>query len=205
MVCGAAAHDAFLPVSALARVEGRGVDVDNQLRPGLPLHGGRPNFVPDVLADVDADADTTDFVNRADVAPSEVAFLVENAVVGQENLVVGVYQSPVIPDGGRVGDAGLTGFHIAQHHGDAARLGNHLLHGGDIGVNKGLLEEQVFGRVAGSGQFGEGHQVSPGIAGAAQILHHQGGVAGEVSDREIELRQRQSECAGHFSVQATSA
>ena len=102
--------DHLFPEGPFAGVEWRGVDVDDQLGPGLALHRGWPHRVPDVLADVDADQYPADPVDRADRALFEVTLFIEDAVIGQEDLLIGVQQPAVVANGGGVVDLGA---HIA--------------------------------------------------------------------------------------------
>ena len=73
---------------APAAVIRRGRGVDDQARAGERLHrGGRPR-VPDVLADRQPDPRPRDLDQRGGVARLEVAALVEDAVVGEQDLPV---------------------------------------------------------------------------------------------------------------------
>ncbi len=54
---GGPCGDHTLAEGGLAAVERRAVDGDDQLGPGQGLLRGRPGRVPEILADVDAEAD----------------------------------------------------------------------------------------------------------------------------------------------------
>ena len=88
-----------------------------------------PASVPDVLADVDADAHAADVVDRARVARLEVAVLVEDAVVGQVHLVVDVDQLAVVDDG-----RGVVDVLVRVHEADDQRDAGAALHDGIEGV-----------------------------------------------------------------------
>ena len=95
----------LLPGVSLAEVIGRGADIDDDLRPRVSLDAGRADLVPDILANIDADADAGDGIDGAAVTGAEVAVFVEDAVVGQEYLVVNIHQPAVVDDGGGVIDS----------------------------------------------------------------------------------------------------
>ena len=124
-------------------MEGRAVDVDDYLGAGIPLNGDGPHRIPDVLADAHADSGAVDGVNRANVSPAEVTVFVENPVVGQVHLAVGVNEPAVIPHGGGVGDVGPH-FHVANHYRQTPGGGNDLLHSRLICLQERGLEQQVF-------------------------------------------------------------
>ena len=179
-------------------MKGGGVDVDDKLGAGLPLHQGRAGLVPDVLTDVHADADVVQLVNGAHVALDEIALFVEDAVVGQEYLVVGVYEPAAESHRCRVCDTCLAGPNISQHHNHPVGGGHHLLHGFNVGINEGPLEKQVLGRIAGGGKLRKRDQIGTGLPGLLQVVQHPCRVAGEVSDREVDLCQREADSAGHL-------
>ena len=87
-------------------------------RARLSLRGGRPQGVPDVLADVDAYVDAIDHEYRALGAGLEVAVFIEDAVVGQVDLVIYAQKLSVVGHGGGVVDVAL-GVDEADHHGYA--------------------------------------------------------------------------------------
>src|SRR4051794_33022199 len=82
-----AAGDHRLAGSALAVVVGGPVDVDQDLSPVVRLPGHRAGWKPAVLADREADADAVQLNDGATVPWLEVALLVEDAVVGEEDLM----------------------------------------------------------------------------------------------------------------------
>src|SRR6266550_2908790 len=86
-VVGGAAADHRLAWPALAVVVGRTVDVDQELGAMVCLPSHRAGRKPAVLAHRQTDPDAAHLDDRAAVAWFEIPFLVEDAVVGQENLV----------------------------------------------------------------------------------------------------------------------
>jgi hypothetical protein len=78
------------------------------------------------LADMSAHARALDREMRALAARAKIALLIEDAVVGQVNLVVDADQPAIVRHGRRVVDI-LPGVHKADDHGQALRSGHHLL------------------------------------------------------------------------------
>src|SRR5438132_11676980 len=106
VVDGAPAHH-LLTRAPLALVIRRAVDVDEQLDAvlRLPCHGS--GWIPAVLADRDADADPRLLEDRAPVSDREVTLLIENPVVGQEDLVVYALHHSVADECGGVEDGAV--------------------------------------------------------------------------------------------------
>ena len=87
---------------ALAAVVGGAVDVDDGLGAGGFLDVCGAFRHPDVFTDVDADARAADLIDGALIAGGEVAFLIKDAVVGEEYLAVDVDEFAIVDDGGGV-------------------------------------------------------------------------------------------------------
>ena len=88
--------------SALAAVVGGAVDVDDGLGAGGFLDVCGAFRHPDVFTDVDADARAADLIDGALIAGGEVAFLIKDAVVGEEYLAVDIDEFAVVDDRGGV-------------------------------------------------------------------------------------------------------
>ncbi|GBD11923.1 hypothetical protein HRbin23_01606 [bacterium HR23] len=117
----------LLPEEALPHVVGGAVDVHDDLCPCLPLDGGGAHRIPDVLADIHADGGAVDDEDGALPPGAEVAVLVEDAVVGQVNLVVDPYQAPFGRNARRVVDLVVLQVHKAEDQSDVgAGLGQFL-------------------------------------------------------------------------------
>ena len=198
-VVGGAGGDHALALGGLAGVEGRRVDVDNDLGAGVALDGGGADGIPDVLADVDADVAAVDDINGTEVAAPEVAVLIEHAVVGQVHLAVPVEDTTVVDDGGGVGDV-VADLDASDDDGDAPGRGGDALDGGGVVGKEGWLEEEVLGRIAGNGKLREGNQVGVGGPGLVNQLDDAGGVAGNVADGGVELAEGQPEGALHWGI-----
>ena len=67
---------------------GGGANVDDDLGPGIGLGSSWSRLVPDILAYSDADAHSSDAIDGATAASTEVAVFIEYPVVGQEYLMV---------------------------------------------------------------------------------------------------------------------
>ena len=110
---------------SLARVVGRAVDVDDDLRTRLRLRLRRVPGVPDVLAHAQAHAHARHRVRRTALAGAEIAQLVEHAVVGQPLLAVDIGQAAVMDNRRRVVDVVAVHVHEADYGGDAAAALHH--------------------------------------------------------------------------------
>ena len=150
-----------------------------------------PEGVPDVLADVDAYVDAIDHEYRALGTGLEVAIFVEDAVVGQVDLVVNAQKLPVVGHGGGVVDVAL-GVDEADHHGYALGVGHNLPHPLDVGLDEGGLEQQVLRGVAGDCHLREDHDVGLLRPGLADVLQNPGGVAVQVADGGVDLGHGQT-------------
>src|SRR4029077_12740495 len=83
-----ATGDHLLARSAFAAVVRRAVDVDQELGAVIGLPGHRARRIPAVFADRHADPDARQLEYWRPVAGREIALLVEDPVVRQEDLVV---------------------------------------------------------------------------------------------------------------------
>jgi hypothetical protein len=172
-------------------VVGRAVDVDDDIGAGVSERLGRAFRVPDVLADAHADLGAGDGEELDLIAGAEVALLIEDAVVGQELLVVDAGDLAFVEDGGGVVDV-CVGVGVADDCGYAANGGGDALKSLEIIEDEGAAEEKVFGRVAGDGELWEGDDVGAGFAGAVSVVDDLGGVAVEIADYGVDLGESDS-------------
>ena len=189
-VVGGAGGEHLFARGDLAGVEGRAVDVDHHLGAGQGLLLDGAGGVPDILADADAHGDAGDLEDRGLAAGPEIAALVEDAVVGQELLVVDAGAPAVVEDGGGV--VGVGGeVDEADECGDvlAGGGGLEILKSGEIVVDEGAAEEEVLGGVAGEGEFREGDEVAGEGLSAVDGVADEGGVALEVADGGVDLSE----------------
>ena len=105
--------------------------------------------------------------------------------------MVDAHELPVAGEGGGVVDLVALAVHEADDDGDALRCGDDLIEGGEVVADEGGLEEQVLGRVAGEHELGQGDEVGLPLAGLLDAAQDDGGVAGDVADGGIHLRQGQ--------------
>ena len=182
-------RDHLLAGDALLRMEGGPVDVDQHLGAELRLEGDRSRRIPGVLTDRDAQPDTVDGEDRALAAGTEVALLVEHAVVRQVDLVVHPAEVAVAGHEGRVVDVDVE-VHEPADHGDPPGSRNQPISLPQVVPNEGRLQKQVLGRVPGDRQLREDDQVGPLPPGTLDPLEHAVGVAVEIADGGVELCQR---------------
>ena len=102
--------------------------------------------------------------------------------------------APSLQQGGGVHDR-LAGLGVgrgdqAANHGDAAGLGGDALRGLAIAGHKRRPLHQIAWRIAADGQFRKQNQAGAGGSRPAREVDHLGGVAGEISNRGIDLSQR---------------
>ncbi len=125
------------------------------------------------------------------VAGLEVAFLVEDAVVWEEDLVVDANQGAVVGHGGGVEGLALS-VHKANDHRHAARGGDDAVQAAAAFVDEVRLEEEVLGRIPGEGKLRECHQIGVYLPGPVDPLQDLGGVAFEVANGGVDLRHGQA-------------
>ena len=206
---GAFAHARFA-LGHLAEVEGRRVQHAQHL--GAGHLGGLAGFVePGVFADHEAETEAVDLEHHGALtsvaAGGEIAPLVEHLVVGQFAFAVGRDDAPPREHRGRVvallhrvrlrpNIAPITELmRMPDHHHQARQIGERaraVRQGVGAGLHEGGSQQQVFGRVAAQAEFGREHEAGALRVGTAGGVDDLRGVAGEVADGGIDLRQ------GHF-------
>src|SRR5262249_8916000 len=137
-----------LAVVALAHVEGRAVDIDDDVSAGKGLGLRRALRVPDVLANVHADGDTGYLEDLGGFSCFEITHLVEDAVIRQELLVVDTGDPPVVNNGGGVEDI-VPDVDVADNGGDTGESDSHRIQGFDVVLDEVTTKEKVLGWVAG--------------------------------------------------------
>src|SRR5581483_260546 len=202
-VVGRALGDHPLALDSLGRVVGRAVDVDQQLRAVLRLPRHRAGGIPAVLAHGEADANAVLLEDRALVAYREVALLVEDAVVRQENLVIDRLDLAVADERGRVEDLTLL-IDEADDRRDAARRGDDRFELLEVVAHEGGLQDEVFRRIAGEGELGEAHDVGLRFARLVDAADDESRVAGQVADDGVDLGQGHPQDAVHDPNSACS-
>jgi hypothetical protein len=198
------AGDDAPPERELSHLEGRGRDVQEEVRPVLGLPRDRVGLVeppapeglvvPGVLADGQAQAPPLELDGGVVGGGLEMPVLVEDVVGGQQGLgPAGDDLAPVEEDG-PVDDgasrAGRVGLHAAD---DEARLFDPAGGGGQglpVGAQEVGLFEEVARRVAAQGELRGQHEVGPrrprlGVGGP-----HPGDVPGHVADDGVDLGER---------------
>ena len=107
--------------------------------------------------------------------------------------MIDVYQLAVVGEGGGVVRLAAERVGEADYDRDALGVGDDALHVAAVLFQELGLQQKVFGRVAGYGEFGEGDQIGIRIARPLDVSDDLSGVAFEVSDGWVDLRQRDSE------------
>ncbi|MNS87869.1 hypothetical protein D3C72_1218250 [compost metagenome] len=198
-----------IALGMLAALVGRSVGHHHQLRTGTHRIGQRLGE-PQVFADQQAHRNAINLEHAAATVrvDIEVAALVEHRVIGQLALAVGLLHQAITQHAGRVVDHGTGRLRPTDHSSDAtARRGNagHRLL---ALVQEARAQQQVLRRIAADRQLGEHHQ--PGAVLVARLADHLDdalGVAGDIANREVELRHRDADrshegpacgCNGHI-------
>ena len=140
----------------------------------------------------------------------ESAVLVEDAVVRQQPLSIGLpdFAAGDHRDGvGGDGPAHRTadGFRVSDNGDDPVDLGCQLVENACVRRDEVRSQVQVFGRVAGQREFGEDHELGPRLSRLCDPVGDQRRVAVEVSDRRVDLGQRDAGKTLHTGVLAGKA
>ena len=124
----------------------------------------------------------------------EQPLLVEHAVIRQVRLEAKGCDAALIEQRAGVIELAVLDPGRADQHRGAAALGlaRQFFDGGAAGGLEGGLQHQIFRRVAGDEQFRQHHEI--GAVGLRLVARRArlGGVAGDVADRRVQLRQRES-------------
>ena len=181
-----------LALAALAHVVRGRRDVHDHLGPGEGLLAGRRTRLPDVLADREPERRAVDAQERRAVPDLEVALLVEDAVVRQEDLPVDALNAPVREDRERVVD-------VLRMLGEPDQ-GDHVVHlFGDLverpppGGEEMRLQEEVLGRVAVHRELGKDGHLGARSASPPERVHDRGGVAVDVAHCRVDLGKREAQ------------
>ncbi len=143
-------------MARLAAIVRRGVHHQNQLGTRIRRVGGGLGL-PDVLADEHADAHALDDEDPGGFAMLEIALLVEDRVVGQRLLVVRPLELALADQRRRVVDLAPR-IRVAHDRRDAFDLRSQCRQLAAAGFEEARALKQVFRRIAGQGQLGEGDQ-----------------------------------------------
>ena len=187
LVVGGAGGEHALALARLARVERRGVDVDDHL--GAVERGvvGGAVGVPDVLAHRDRHLDTADEEARRLAAGMEVALLVEDPVVGEAVLAVARDDRALVDDGGAVVEHAVELHASDDERREPRGVTSEGRERGLRLVDERRANQQVLGWVAGYGQLGEGDDIGVERGGAARGVEDARAVAVEVTDGGVDL------------------
>ena len=160
-------------------------------------HGPRP---PGILADRQAEPHAPVVHHRGAGARLEIALLVEDRVVGQDDLAVAGEDPSGGDEGAAVVDALTVVFGIAQVDSDAFDAPLYLFQRGCRSHPHAAMQEQVFRRITAQRQFGENRQVaSEFVPGAPRGQQNLIDVGVDRAHMGIELCQRDFQSGAHVS------
>ena len=149
---------------------------------------------PDVLADVHADGCAVDVEDRGVGAGEEVALFVEDAVVGEVDLVIDAEEASVPDDGGGVEEvAPVVRVDEPYDNGNAIGMLDDLVEAGAVLGDEVGFVEQVLGGIAGDGELGEGDEVGAEGSGLVDVVEDFGRVAPQIADSGVDLGEGCSE------------
>ena len=184
-------------------MERRRIDVDDHLGARIGLASSRPFRQPNVLTDVDTDDGAFHGDQRQAAAWIEVAALVKDAIIGQVPFRVRRHQPSIgdhcggviefMPSGRKdrrrsLPQARRRPLPYVSNHGDAITTrANHLVQCAAIVCDELRLQEQIFRRIAGHGQFGKRDQVRLGLFGFSQPPDDSSHVAVQIPHGGIHL------------------
>ncbi len=180
----------LLAVAVLAHVEGRGGDVDEQLR-ARPRQVGRRPRLPQVLAHGEPGRNAADRVDNRLVPRLEVALLVEDAVVRKEPFVDDRLHLALGADIQGVEEPPLHDVRSAHHEHESVRSRGDLVERPGRCSQEPGPQEEILGRVAGSRQLREEGKVRAGLLHLLEPLEYECPVSVQVADHGVDLRQRE--------------
>ncbi len=152
--------------------------------------------LPDVLAHQQRHARALDVDQRRRLARREVALLVEHLVVRQRLLaVVGVDAAAAHQRRG-VEDLAALVLRVAEHQVDRRRVAAQPLDGRLHLAPEAGVEQQVLGRIAGERELGQQHEVDAGLGPGPRRRQHARGVAVDIADEQVVLREQQAKPGG---------
>ncbi len=181
-----AQHLFTLPV--LADVERRRGDVRDQVSAGQREVGGRRPGLPHVLADRRRDEHVPE-AQQHEVAPGrEVPVLVEDAVVREVPLAIDAAHLAVREHEARVVQVGVE-VRCADERRDAVHGFGDRVDRAPRSTHEAGAEEQVLSRIARHAELGKEDQIRVGAARLLEPVDDPGGVAVDVADDAIDLRE----------------
>ena len=189
---GGARREHALAALDLATVIRRPVDVDVEFGATSRLRSERAHGAPDVFADADANLHATDDVQLelvALVARSEIARLVEHAVVGQQPFAIGAFDLAASAHGSSVVQIAIALYETNDGNAVTGSRRNGSQHVFVV-ADESRLQHEIFGRVTRDAQLGERNDVALRGLGPIVVIEDLGEVALQIADGWIYLRER---------------
>ena len=201
-----AAHDGaehFAAQFALAKVEGRGVDADEQA--AALLHefvdgvarveavGPEEFVVPGILTDGEGQVFGAERPCGLGMTGDEVAAIVKDVVSGEQEFGLAQQNAAALEDGGGVGGAFAGGFlgaaDVAGDDGEGEIPGfvGKLLEGAFGLLGEAAFFDEVARGVAGEGELGEDGEFGAAFGCGAREADHEGEIAREIANRSVDL------------------
>src|SRR5262249_12802485 len=126
------------------------INIKNHLRASRSLHSHRTRGIPDVFADVDPYIDTIDQEEGSLVPGTEVAILIEDAIVRQVVFMICTNKLTLVNNRGSVINIMYT-INKTNHRSQAGQVAagqDQVVQGCLIDSNKTRLEQQIFRGIA---------------------------------------------------------
>ena len=160
------------------------------------LGSSRIPRVPDIFTDVHPDHRPLRFENHKLLPPLEIPILIKDPVVGEVNFVIDSGQFAILENGGGIVDIVL---HIGKPDdgGDIPGGLGHLLQSLQVILDKGAIQQEVFGRITRQGQLREGHQIGPPFPGLFDSLDDFPGIPPQISHGDVHLGEGQTKTFAH--------
>ena len=174
------------PLMMLFQMAGRGIEDEEQFGAGGGGALGRAGF-PDVGADVDAAADAAQGHDAGFAAGVEVAFFVENVVIGQASLAVDRRYPAVFNDRRGIVAPPVMLFRMTDDQGDALDTAGQIVERPLAGAVEIRAQQQILRRVAAQRQFRRQQRLGAALPGLAGALDDALDIARQVTDGGIEL------------------
>ena len=163
-----------------------------------------PIHIPDVAADCHDDFQAVDLQCYSSGTGQKVAGFVEDAVVGQQALVINLRNFTIGDDGGAVVAGVVGGFCETDDCCCLCELCRETVYGCEVFFEEVFFVEQVFRRVAAEAEFRKNDKLRAGFDGAVIEAFYFFGVALKVADRRIDLCQRYTHLKSLFNSVVSS-
>src|SRR5210317_163381 len=192
----ASAHDVFSFLLA-ADFERRSIDHESAFSTGRPA-GTHRSRLPDVLADIQANAQAIEFEYGGLPPCREISLLIKHRIVWQQLLAIARDDLAIQQHGAGIVDLPVVVFRKPEENGDAKDL---VPHPGNCGLDivaQAGMKQQVLGWIPANAQFREYDDIGAvRIARALRMLDDLRRVPRDIANDEIDLGERNFDGVGH--------